>query len=271
MKRLGINPSGHKVIGRGTDLYRSTVGSQDYNTKHAYLSYNDVDRNHYKEGTWLKNTANAGEDAKIYEHQYRTNKDIVIADREDVRKAYDAYKNNKEVQKAMKDLIISKDESIKEYRDQLKRELELAKHFIEHNGASKTKYSEVVRQLNDSYGKAIKERTHNIIEQYKNLSSDDLFDVYARTLGGNPKMMKRTVDFLERQGFGAMYDQGSIGSNRRAEGVSAMIVFDKKNNLEKVGAREISRREQEKAGKKYAKWQRNAQRKKEKSYYKERG
>lgn len=80
MSKKGIDRTDltmERIIPKGTKMYRTSTNPNETLTGSTYVSYLDVDRNHYKNG-WVRKTGNADH---AYEYQFDLKDDLKIPSR----------------------------------------------------------------------------------------------------------------------------------------------------------------------------------------------
>lgn len=223
--------TGQRTIPKGMKVYRTTANNDQENNGSTYVSYLDVDRNHYK-GGWIRKMA--GTD-KAYEREYTLKEDLKIPSRS-------------EVQSVVQDVVLKNkkllNESIKSWVDTAIPEGSVARWEIkEHYGTSD----------------AIKRYTNDMIKDMSKAPIEESFYTVAQSLGLAKNVKGAIIGELSKRGYNAMVDEGSVGGNNgwNREGVDPLIVFDNKV-MEQTSSREISRREEAQSNKADTKWQRKA-------------
>lgn len=255
-----------KTIPKGTKMYRVTPHEKDDNkSKTKYVTYLDVDRAMYKEGTNIRSYRDLDlSDTSVYEHEFELKTDIRIPSLKTVR----------DIEKR----VIS-DESMR---------IEAAKSWIEsmmisHDGFT-SKDIQIMSDAANKYDRAKSDDERHTL--YKDLCSkygDDLGDMYyyrskdissakewvrtndslvlEQSLGRAHRVKDGIVKELTKLGYNAMYDNASIGVtssgqyNKQQEGVEPLIIFNSKSTLNELNTRRVDSEERRKSGSEYQKWQ----------------
>lgn len=242
------NGKGGLILQKGREVYRSSVTKDEANKGHAYVSATDVDRAHYKgQGAqWLRETS-GNDNADVYETTYRLSKDLLIADLDTVKKAYDE--------------IIKKDPQIKKkvdktYEKYMEYNLEDAKWEYETDLKwAKEQHDKKLEQIaKQEYKKAVKSYTDT-----SGLTDDLKYGWFSVSLGAQPYNREAITKYLKSKGYDGMLDRASMGIKgiSQLEGVAPVIVFDRSTSMEKVNQYLLTNRESAKSEKAYRKWQRS--------------
>lgn len=219
-----------RVIPKGTKIYRTTSHDGDEASGSTYVSYLDVDRNHYK-GGWIRATGKTG---KAYEREYSLKEDIKVPSRDEVKQVIkDTVLKNKK--------LIS--ESVKSWVDMVVPE------------------GSYNRELVESYDGGIKKFVDDRIKIMSDQTMDEAYYSVCQSLGLAKNVKKTVINELSKRGYNAMVDEASVGGHngQAREGVDPLILFDN-SILNQNSIKEISRKEEQRAHKKDQKWQGNAQR-----------
>lgn len=235
-----------RTIPKGTKMYRTTSSNQKEGEGSIYVSYLDVDRNHYK-GGYIRNRDNA---KKAYEREYTLKEDLKIPSR---KEAYDVIndvvvKNSKLFEEAMKGYVDSAFPKGSAMR------FELVDSYSDPNKPFDiSNYSEA--EQNKAANKFVKE----LISASANQTPEALCFSVCQSLGLAPKGRAKIIGELKKRGYNAMVDEASVGGQNEwvKEGVDPLIVFDS-NVLNQNSVNKISRREERKANASDAKWERKA-------------
>ena len=235
-----------RTIPKGTKMYRTTSSDQKEGEGPIYVSYLDVDRNHYK-GGYIRNRDNA---KKAYEREYTLKEDLKIPSR---KEAYDVIndvvvKNSKLFEEAMKgyvDMTIPKGSTLR---------LELTDSYYDPNKPyDQRDYSEAAQS------KAMNKYVKELISSSANQTPEELCFSVCQSLNLAPKGRAKIIGELKKRGYNAMVDEASVGGQNEwvKEGVDPLIIFDS-NILNQNSVNKISRREEKKANNADTKWQRKA-------------
>ena len=227
------------TIPKGTKIYRTTSTENDSDSGTTYVSYLDIDRNHYK-GGWIRSTGNTG---KAYEHTYELQEDIKVPSREDTRKVI------AEVMKENRNLI---NETAKAWLDVAIPEGSMER--IERMWSNANNEKEAKREW-ERFAK-------ETIDRYKKMSPDEAVFFTMQSLGLNPKVKEKVIKKLSEKGYNAMTDEASVGGQNgyQIEGGDPLIIFDRTNMFKEVSNKEVSRREEKKADNRYSKARNKARR-----------
>lgn len=220
------------TIPKGTKIYRTTASSEDSQTGSTYVSYMDVDRQHYKSG-WIRQQGSTG---TAYEHTYELQEDLKVPSRKEVSDVV------QEVMKNNKKLV---EETCKAWLDA---------------AVPEGSWERVERMWSDAKNekeaqKAWKEYTKDTIERYKNMTPDEATFFTMQSLGLNPKVKKEVISKLSAKGYNAMTDEASVGGRHGylKEGGDPLIVFDRSNMFKEISNKQVSKKEENKAAKSYIK------------------
>lgn len=256
-----------KTIPKGTKMYRTTPFEKDTNTsKSAYVTYLEVDRNLYKEGSVVKSYVNKNKnDASVYEHEYSLKSDIHIPSLKTVREiekkvVLDSVKARQEVGKAWTEAILissyglgaSTVSELSSVADQIRR--------------AKTKdqrikiYDDMCRKYGDFLGDEYYNAAQRINDGRSMLDNGNNALAIEQSLGRAKGVKESIINELKKQGYNAMYDNAGIGVSsdggytKWQEGIEPLIIFDSKATLQEIDTRRVDSREQRKASEDYMKW-----------------
>lgn len=237
-----INKSAKKGLGRdylteertipsGTKMYRTSTNKDENLFGSTYVSYVDVDRNHYNRG-WVRQV---GKSDKAYEHQYTLKEDLKIPSRE---------KQQEVVNKIVKSNKKYLDESVKAFVDEV---------FPEGSWAR--------LELNDYYDGGIKKYAQDMVTEWGNKTPEALAFSVCQSLGKATSVKKEIINELQKQGYNAMADEASIGGRFgwQKEGYDPLIIFDS-NILSRQNTTQISKSAEAKAMRKDEQWKRKVNR-----------
>ena len=222
------------TIPKGTKIYRTTSTENDSDTGTTYVSYMDVDRQHYK-GGWIRDTGKTG---KAYEHVYEAQEDIKVPSQQEVKEV---------VSKIMSENKKAVNETCKAWLDVAVPE------------GSWDRAEEIWNRINDDTEeekkRAWKEYTNETIERYKNMTPDEAVFFTMQSLGLNNNVRKKIIDELSSRGYNAMTDIASVGGKNgwMKEGGDPLIIFDRTNMFRNISSKEIDRREEAKSSSQYDK------------------
>lgn len=219
-----------RVIPKGTKIYRTTSHDGDEANGSTYVSYLDADRNHYK-GGWIRATRKTG---KAYEREYILKEDIRVPSRD-------------EVKQVIKDTVLKNKKLI----------YESAKSWVDMM-IPEGSYN---RELVESYDGGIKKFVDNRIKNMSDQTMDEAYYSVCQSLGLAKNVKKTVISELSKRGYNAMVDEAGVGGHNgyARGGIDPLILFDN-GVLNQVSIKEISKKEEKRANKKYKKWIGNAQR-----------
>ena len=223
------NLTRERTIPAGTKMYRTSVNPNERLEGSTYVSYLDVDRNHYN-GGWIRKTGGA---KKAYEYEFELKDDLRIPSREEQRKVIN------EVVNSNKKHI---NEVVKSYVDQII-----------------PKGSWDYYEMESYYKGGVKGFTKEIIDGWKDKTPEEAAYTVCQSLGLAPNVKKEIISKLKNKGYNAMTDEASIGGQNgwSKEGYDPLIIFDS-SSLTNVNKKTISSRKETKAHMKDMKWQRKA-------------
>ena len=216
-----------RTIPAGTKMYRTSSNSNEKLKGSTYVSYLDVDRDHYKNG-WIRQTAKAD---SAYEYSFTLNKDLKIPSRETQQKIISdiVTSNNKKLQ-----------ETVESWIDMV---------------IPKGSWDRVEMGVDVDYKQFVKE----VMEGWSKKTPDELAFSASQSLGLNKNLKNEVISKLKQQGYNAMVDEASIGGQHKwqKEGYDPLVIFDS-SVLTQTGSKKISKKEETKAYKKDRKWTRKA-------------
>lgn len=223
------NLTKERTIKAGTKMYRTSVKSYEDLEGSTYVSYLDVDRNHYN-GGWIRKMA--GSD-KAYEHSFELKEDLKIPSREKQQSVINEVVNNN------KKYI---NEVVQSYVDQ-----------------TVPKNSWTYLEINSYYKGGVKQYTKDMIKSFGDKTPSESAYMVSQSLGLAPNVKKEIISRLKKEGYNAMSDEASVGgqNNWGKEGYDPLIIFDS-NSLKRTNVRSINSTEEEKALSSYYQWQRKA-------------
>lgn len=228
-----------RTIPAGIKMYRTTASSGKEKDGLTYVSYLDVDRNHYKAG-WIRQTAKSD---KAYEREYVLTKDLKIPSRQ-------------EVKGVINDVVIKNKrlltESVQKWVDMLTPEGSWNRYYIDESPGGVKKYVD------------------DMIDNLSKQSINESYFTIAQSLGLATNVKNAVVKELSKRGYNAMVDEASIGGKKgfAREGVDPLILFDS-TVLNQVSQKEISRASENKAARKFTKWVGKASRNSKKGQWSE--
>ena len=214
-----------RTIPAGTKMYRTSTNNNETLNGSTYVSYLDVDRNHYK-GGHIRYRDNA---AKAYEYEYTLQSDLRLPSREDQQKIVnDVVRSNKK--------YLS--ESVKAWVDVAIPEGTWSRVEIEnyHDGG-------------------VKKFIENSMKQWRKTTPEQLAYSVCQSMGLAPNVKKEVISELKKQGYNAMVDEASVGGRNgwAKEGYDPLIIFDS-SVLSTDNVKQISKFEENRARNKDAQW-----------------
>lgn len=252
-----------KTIPKGTKMYRVTPYEKDGNTsKSTYVTWLDVDRDFYKQGTAVNAYTNKKiGDNSVYEHELELKTEVRIPSLKTVRNVEKlVMQNEKHREEAAKSWLEAHNILEGITAKEVETISSIAKR-VGDNPDSKaynnlcTKYGDELgdfyfhEAINFNYAKKYVDTTQSrIVEQS-----------FGRAKGVKDAVIKE----LQKMGYNAMYDNASIGVgsdgnyNKSQEGIEPLIIFDKKNTLKENGVKLVTSAEQKEASYNYQNWLKN--------------
>ena len=191
------NLTRERTIPAGTKMYRTSVNPNERLEGFTYVSYLDVDRNHYN-GGWIRKTSGA---KKAYEYEFELKDDLRIPSREEQRKVIN------EVVNSNKKHI---NEVVKSYVDQII-----------------PKGSWDYYEMESQYKGGVKGFTKEIIDGWKDKTPEEAAYTVCQSLGLAPNVKKEIISKLKNKGYNAMTDEASVSgrNNFLKEGYDSLIIL----------------------------------------------
>ena len=233
-----------RSIPKGTKMYRVSVNKNEQKKGGPiYVSYTDVDRNHYK-GGWVRQNSHG---ARTYEYEFTLNKDLKIPSREKQEKVVN------EVLKNKKNLINTSFESY----------LNIVSPWL--LKSSIKEFKEKYKDDKDVIEELDKERKANF-DYWKTQDANLMTFMVLGNLGLTPKLKNEVCNRLAKEGYNAMTDEASVSgrNNFLKEGYDSLIIFDDRL-LDNNKVKKISNFAENRANKKYINWRTKAIRKSNKN------
>lgn len=226
---------GEHTIPKGTTMYRTTVNPNEELSGSTYVSITDVDRDHYKAG-WIRQT---GKSDRAYENEYTLMEDLRVPDRRTQRDVVNQVVNEKP--KLAHEVIDS-------WLKMVMPEGSLTRWELTQNAETDAEKEKIIKDF-----------TKKCLNDFKDSTPNEAYFKTCQSLGLAKETKQRVIDELSKRGYNAMVDVASVGGQNGflKEGIEPLIVFDS-SVLSKNKTTEISRREEDKAGKRYTKWARTA-------------
>lgn len=218
------------IIPKGTKIYRTTSkASSDLGEGATYVSYLDVDRNHYKNGYIRQRDKSSA----AYEHTYELKIDLKIPSKDTVKDSVlETIKKNPKL----------KTEIVNGWLDMVfpKGSWDRFEMSYDDYGYSEKKWQGVVDDALKNFG---------------NMSNDQAFFYACQSFGVSKNARQKVIDSLKSQGYNAMPDFASIGGMNgwRKEGAEPLILFES-SDLSSIRSSKISSKEEASAFKKDKKW-----------------
>lgn len=256
-----------KTIPKGTKMYRTTPYKKDgRSSKSVYVSYLDMDRNLYKEGSTVRSYVGK-KYGDVYEHEYILKDDIRVPSLKTIREVERSVlekdpKKYREIGKAWVEsqLLMDKWEG---YTPADISVMSKATDQLYKNDTPETRkkiYNDFAKKYGDEDGDRYYNGAYNMYYARKYIVNcwDQL--TVEQALGRADSTKQSIINELKKRGYNAMYDNASIGVpndggySKTQEGVEPLIIFDA-NNLQETTARKINADEQKSAGKQYRDWQ----------------
>lgn len=231
LKGKELEQYGSGTIPKGQTVYRTTANPNEPPDGMKYVSLLDSDRDTYKSG-WIRKTANA---ETAYEDIYKTTEEI----------KYPSIAETKKVTESVMSDAKLRVQAAKQYTDIMFR-----------NSGYDLYYDDKELQS------MAKDTVKGLLETMKNDPAAS-WRVSSRTFGVNDTIKTRVASELKKKGYNAMIDAAGIGGYaeggtkqaRNKEGALPLIVFDSGKSMSKTGSSQISRSEEDGAGKRKEKWQ----------------
>ena len=229
MSKKGIDRTDltmERIIPKGTKMYRTSTNPNENLIGSTYVSYLDVDRNHYKNG-WVRKTGNADH---AYEYQFDLKDDLKIPSR-----AYQQDVINQVLKKNKKYI----NECVKSWVDEV------------YPPNTWMRYSLAEASGGD------KKLITDMINNFKNKTPEEAGIMVCQSLGKATNLKKEIITRLKKDGYNAMSDEAGIGGRNgwSKEGYDPLIIFDA-SILNTVRKHQISRSEENKASIANTKWTR---------------
>ena len=233
-----------RSIPKGTKMYRVSANKNEQKKGGPiYVSYTDVDRNHYK-GGWVKGTANG---ARTYEYEFTLNKDLKIPSRKKQEKVINEVLENK------KNLINTSFESY----------LGIVSPWL--LKTSLKKYKEEYKDDKNLIGELNQERK-DAFDYWKKQDANMMTFMVLGNLGNTAELKNEVCKRLAKEGYNAMTDEASVSGryNFLKEGYDSLIIFDDRL-LDNNKVKKISDFAENRANRKYNNWRAKATRKSNKN------
>ena len=258
-----------KTIPKGTKMYRATPNEKDGNTsKSMYVTYLDVDRHMYREGSIVNNYTNRElNERAVYEHEFQLKTDIKIPSLKTVREiekrvAADE-KSRQEVARAWTEAFLVSDQGMtpKDLSTISELEKKMSKATFTADKQKKA-YQELCKEYGDYTGDFYWQEAKNMSDAVRWVNTTDSFTI-ERSLGRATNVKNNIIKELKKLGYNAMYDNASIGVgsdgkySKQQEGVEPLIIFDSDSTLQKISTKRVSADERQESKEKYQQWERD--------------
>lgn len=226
-----------RIIPKGTKMYRTTVNpNETLINAPIYVSYTDVDRQHYRAG-WIR-TIGGGK--TTYENTYTLSKDLRIPSRDTVYKA---------VYTVLKDPVLC-EESLQTWFNN-----------VYPKGSNKRlDYADRIGVPRDKIDLYLYNTAKNIVKEFQDIPMSDGATTALGVLGVTPNVKKALIANLSAQGYNAIADEASIGGHTELgkkfdkEGIDPLIIFDANDSLIKNATEEITSKKEQQSYRKYVRW-----------------
>lgn len=218
-----------RVIPAGTKMYRTTVNPNEKLEGPTYVSYTDVDRQHYTSG-WIRKI-NKSDSA--YEDTYELKEDLKIPSRDVQNKVINDVVNANS--KYVTDIMES-------YVKQIYRE-------------GTWNYYELEYDDDHPNGGGVKAFTDELISKWKDKTPAEAAFTTCQSFGLCPELKNEVISKLKDQGYNAMSDEASIGGQNGflKEGYDPLIIFNS-NDLNKTNQSTISMEQENEDYRSNRKW-----------------
>lgn len=227
-----------RTIPAGTKMYRTSTKIDESLSGPTYMSYLDVDRNHYK-GGYIRTRDRSD---KAYEHEYTLNSDLKIPSRE-------------KQQEVINKIVKSNDKYL----------YESVKAFVDITVPKNTwTYWEI-----ESYcDGGVKGYVDKCLKEWGNKNPEELAFSVSQSLGLAPKVKDEVIKTLQKEGYNAMVDEASVGGRNgwEKEGYDPLVVFDS-SVLTKNSTKNVSKKDEKRYNTKDRNWQREVNSAKNKTAY----
>ena len=212
------NLTRERIIPAGTKMYRTSVNPNERLEGSTYVSYLDVDRNHYN-GGWIRKSGGA---KKAYEYEFELKDDLRIPSREEQRKHIN------EVVKSYVDQIIPKG----------------SWDYYEMESQYKGGVKGFTKEIIDGWKDKTPEEAAYTVCQSLGLAPNVKKEIISKLKDKGYNAMADEASIGGQNGWGK-------------EGYDPLIIFDS-SSLTNVNKKTISSRKETKAHTKDMKWQRKA-------------
>ena len=206
-----------RTIPAGTKIYRTSVNpNEDKGDGSIYVSYLDVDRNHYK-GGYIRAMGKAD---IAYEYSYELKEDLKIPSRE-------------KQQQIVSDVVKSNEKYMREAMESWV-DMVLPKGSMER------------LEMDTKIDGGVKSMVDNMVNDASDRPVSELAFTVCQSLDLAKDVKKEVISRLQDEGYNAMVDEASVGGQNgwAREGYDPLIVFDAKESLNKTDVRAISKEEE---------------------------
>lgn len=254
-----------KTIPKGTKMYRVTPYEKDgTKSKSTYVTYLDMDRAMYKEGTHVRtNSGKDSNDPSVYEHEFELKTDIRIPSLKTVRDIEKRVVSNEnrrlEVAKSWMESHMMADDGF------TKTDITIMSNVADNYNKAKTTeqkralYKELCSKYGNELGDMYYHQSRSISEAKNWIDTNDSL-IIEQSLGRSHHVKNDIIKELKKLGYNAMYDNASIGVksngqyNKQQEGVEPLIIFDSKSTLNELGTKRVDLAERRESGLEYERW-----------------
>ena len=198
-------------------MYRTTPKEKDGNSKSTYVTYLDVDRNLYREGSIIKSYIGGKSTDSVYEHQLELKTDIRIPSLKKVREIEQQIvadeKHRREVAEAYtKEYMLATGQH--KFAD-IKIMTEIAKK-IDYDSSPEQRrknYDLICKKYGDYKGDEYYNGARSIAKAEQFVNSRDSL-IIERSLGQAKSTKESIIKELQKQGYNAMYDNSESVENQ---------------------------------------------------------
>lgn len=221
-------------IKAGTKLYRVTSESGRENVKGStYFTMLPPDRDFYRGSYSQVISKQQGGNGQAYESTYKTNKELKIANREDLVSEYNAIiKNEKLIRTMMLDYSVSLiDKDVK---------------------LGRLEKSEAVKKGSEYLSREVMKFTQG--------TSGMRFTTVSRGLTvSTPVVRESMIQSLKKKGFHGYIDEAGVGGvSSVREGVEPLVIFDAEKNVTPQSSTKLTPTSMNRADMRYSEWSRIA-------------
>ena len=224
------------TIPKGTMVYRTTANDSEGESGTTYVSYMDVDRNHYK-GGWIRNQSGG---KAVFENSYTLNEDLKVPSR-------------KEAMEVVNDVVGKNKDLIKKTVDAwaeaaMPTSSAAWQEWVWNKEYETGKFDRQEKELRKQF---VDEK----LKEYGSFTPNEAAFFAMQTFGVNKPLRDKVMKELSARGYNAMTDEASVGGQGGfgREGADPIIIFDRSGKLDKKSSKEIKRNEDDEYNRKYNK------------------